>query len=297
MSFGKTKTNQSGTSAGQDTTSGTTNFNQSTAPTNPDWVSNLAQSLGGNVSSLAANGNPQQYIAAPTPLLTTAANSAGDLNGTPWSYSAANDVASGVANAKAPSIAGNIPALMSPHTDSVVNSTLADFDHNAGLTRAQQSLNLTKSGAFGGSGAALTQAATEDNLARARATTDSGLRQAGYTQALGAATSQAQLQQQQQAQRLAASQAITSNANSYGANQRANISTQDAAAQPIQQIQQAGAQAPLDFQTMLTQMFSGLPLSLFQGQTQDGTQVQNGTENQTGSTTGNSTGFSFSTKK
>jgi hypothetical protein len=296
MSFGKNKSNSKGSqtssSTGQDTMSGTTNFNQSLTPTNPDWVSSLAQNLGGSVSTLAGT-NPTSYIAGPTPLLQTAANSAGDLNGTPWAYNGASDVTRGVATSANPNIASNIAQFENPYTQNVVNSTLADFDHQAGLTRAQQALDLAGSGAFGGSGAALTQAATEDNLARARASTDAGIRSQGFNTALQGATNQSQLQQQQDALRLQAANQLANIGSEYGANQRANIATQDAAAQPIQAINQATAQSPIDFQSALSQLFSGTMPQLFQGQNQAGTQVQNSTEDQTGTSKGNTTGFGF----
>lgn len=291
MSFGKSKTNSNQNSTGQDTTSGTTNFTQT--PTNPDWVSTAAQGLLANGQTLAG-ADPTSYVAGPNSLLTQAGANATNLSGTPWAYDAAQDVNGGVANAKTPSIAGDISQFMSPYTDSVVNSTLADFDHQAGLTKAQDDLNLAASGAFGGSGAALTKAATADNLARARATTEAGLRQAGFSTALGGATSQAQLQQQQEQQRLQAAAQIAQTANDYGANSRANVAAQDAAAQPLQAIDQAKATAPLDLNSWLASIFAGSQPGLFQGQT--GTQVQNGTESQVTSGKGGSTTFGFKNK-
>lgn len=292
MSFGKNTNKQSGTSNGQDTTSGTTNFNQTSTPTNPDWVSNLAQNLGGTVNTLAAT-DPTSYIAGPSALQNTAATNATNLTSSPWNYDAAADVTRGVAGAATPSISGDIQQFMDPALNDVVNSTLADYDHSAGLTNAQDDLNLAGSGAFGGSGAALTKAATAGELARGRATTESTLRSNAFTQALGGATSQAQLQQQQQQQKLAAAAQLAGLSSESAADNRANIATQDSAAAPVQAIAQAQAQAPLDLQAFLSQLFAGTMPQLFQGQTQNGTQVQDGTENQVGNTTGNSTGFGF----
>lgn len=288
MSFGKNNSSKSGTSSGTANTTQNTNFTQT--PTNPDWVTNLAQSLGAGVSSLQGT-NPQSYIAGPTPLLTTAANSAGDLTGDPYAYAGASDVTRGVANSKAPDIAGNIDQFMNPALNDVVNSTLADYDHQAGLTTAQDDLNLAGSGAFGGSGAALTKAATAGELARGRATTEGNLRSNAFTQALGGATNQAGLTEQNQGLRLAAGGQLATIADQAQAAQRANIAAQDAAAQPIQQIAQAQAQAPLTFQQMLDQLFAGTNPSLFTGQT--GTQDQTGVQTQTGNTTGNSSGITF----
>lgn len=293
MSFGgnasksNTKTNQTG----QDTMSGTTNFTET--PTNPDWVTSGAQDLYSNAKATAAV-NPATYVAQPNDALTKAASMVGNLSGSPWNFDAAADLTRGVSNAKAPDISSLIGQFQSPYTGQVVDATAADLDHQAGLTRAQQALDLASSGAFGGSGAALTQAATEEGLARTRASTLAGLRQQGYQTALEGATAQAQLNQQQQAQRLASAAQLANLASGYDANQRANSAALDAAGTPIQEIQQNTAQSPLQLQSWLASLFSGSLPQLFQGQT--GTQEQNSTENQVGNSTGNTSGFSFGLK-
>jgi hypothetical protein len=128
-------------------------------------------------------------------------------------------------------------------------------------------------------------------LARARATTLGGLRSQGYGQALGGATSQAQLQLQQEQQRLQAGGQLATIADQYGANSRANIGAQDAAGAPLQSIAQTQATAPLDLHSWLAQNFSNLPLSLFHGQSDDGT--NNTTSTSSGTNKGNTTGFNF----
>lgn len=286
--FGKNKSDTTGSYNGVDNTASNTNF--ATTATNPQWVTDLAKNLGAGVTSLAGT-NPQSYIAGPTPLLQTAANSAGDLNGTPWAYSQSHDAAKSVAGATAPSISAGMSQFLDPYLANVVGSTSADLAHSEGLTRAQDDLNLARSGAFGGSGAALTKAATEDALSRARATTIGGLESQGYNTALTGATSQAGVDQQQQALKLAAASQLANTADQYGATQRANIATQDAAAQPIQAIDQSRAQAPLDFQSILSQLFAGTLPQLFQGQT--GTEAQTGTETQSGTNKGNTSGSGF----
>lgn len=286
--FGKNKQDSNGSYTGVDNTTSNTNFN--TSPTNPQYVTDLGKLFGGNVASLAQT-NPQSYIAGPTPLLQTAANSAGDLNGTPWAYDQSHDAAKSVAGATAPNIAAGMPSFLDPYLASVVGATSADLAHSEGLTRAQDDLNLASSGAFGGSGAALTKAATEDALSRARATTIGGLESQGYNTALQGATSQAGVDQQQQALKLAAASQLANTADQYGNNQRQNIATQTATATPIQAIQQSQAQAPLDFQAILEQLFAGGMPQLFQGQT--GTEDQTGTDISSGTQKGKLTGNTF----
>jgi len=262
LKIGGSKTNTSGSS--NTTTSSTT------TPVVPDWASSLTQNVSGRVGSLLDN-NPQSLVAPPDPLQNLAAGNATNLSGTPWDYDAAEQLSGAVANTDTPNIADYIGRFMDPYLKNVVNATSADLDANDGRVRAQQALDLAGSGAFGGSGAALTQSATEGELARARATTLGTLRSQGYAQALGGATSQAQLQQQQENQRLAAAQQMANIAGQYGANQRANIATQTATGDDLRNVAQQQAQAPVTSTAQIVAMLSGLPINLFTGQTSDGT--------------------------
>lgn len=311
MSFGKNNShnNSSGSYNGTQNFTGTDNYTgntaynqngasyQATQATNPTWVSNTAQGLNNGVVGLMGR-DPTSFVAGANPLQVTAANTAGNLTGSPWDFNAATDATGAVMNAAAPHTSGVSAApfigrYMDPALNDEVNAAMNDFDFNAGQTRAQQALQLAGSGAFGGSGAALTQSATEGQLARARAATDAGLRQQAFTQALGGAQSDAQrlqgakdlnaqLQGQQLDRTLSGAGQLAGIASGYDANQRANSAAQDQAAAPLQQIQQLIAQAPLQYQGALTQLFSGLPLNLFQGQTQVGANTQAGTQNQAG---------------
>lgn len=308
FSFGANKSNQNGSFNTTDNYTGNTNFNQTSTPINPGWVTGTAQNVNSGLDALTGR-DPSQYVAGPNALQITAANNAGSLTGTPWNYDGATNLTAGVAGANAPHT-GAVTAspymsnYLDPYMGQVVDATAADMDHQAGLTRAQQSLDLAGSGAFGGSGAALTQSATEGELARARASTLSGLRSAGYTQALNAAEQDAQRKQGsndlnaqlyggQMDRTLQAAGQIASISDAYGANQRANVGTQQTSGDAMRAIQQQQAQAPLDYQAALTQLLSGEPLQLFQGQTQTGTQDESGTDNQTGTSKGKTTGMNF----
>jgi hypothetical protein len=98
------------------------------------------------------------------------------------------------------------------------------------------------------------------------------LRSQGYAQALGGATSQAQIDQQQQAQKLAAANTLTSLSSAYDANQRANIATQTATGDDLRNVAQQQAQAPATSTAQIVAMLSGLPINLFTGQQNDSTQ-------------------------
>lgn len=262
LKIGGSKSNSSNTS--------NTATNSTTTPNVPDWASSLTQNVAGRVGGLL-NYDPQSLVSPANSLQTLAGANATNLSGSPWNFDGAADLTRAVANSDAPSIAGNIGQFMNPYLKDVVGATSADLDASDGRVRAQQALDLAGSGAFGGSGAALTQSATEGELARARASSLGALRSQGYAQALGGATSQAQLQQQQQAQRLAAAAQLGNLSSQYDANQRANIAAQTATGDDLRGIAQQQLQAPETSTAQIVAMLSGLPISLFTGQTTQGT--------------------------
>jgi hypothetical protein len=263
LKIGGSKSNSSSTSD--------TQFNSATTPVVPQWASDLTQNLAGHVGGLV-DTDPQSLVAPANYWQNLAANNAASLSGSPWNFDAAADLTRNVAQDDTPSISAHIGEFLNPYLNGVVNSTAADLDANAGRVRAQQALDLARSGAFGGSGAALTQSATEGELARARATTLSGLKSQAYSQAVSAATAQAQLQQQQQAQRLAAANQLGGLSTAYDANQRGNIAAQQSLGDDLRGVSQAQDQAPFTSTQQLVAMLQGLPIGLFSGSTSSGTQ-------------------------
>ena len=184
-------------------------YGSTRTPTLPGWATSLTEGVAGQVGSLLGK-NPYDYVAATNDLQNQAAAGAANLSGQWWNFDGAADLMRGVARhdaktyapgfgtaegygaatgqaatgqaaiggatgAQAASLLDNLDSYMSPYRRQVVDSALADFDYGAGQTRAQQDLDLAGSGAFGGSGAALTRSMTEDALARGRATTSANL--------------------------------------------------------------------------------------------------------------------------
>jgi len=249
----------------------TTNGTSTTTPNVPQWASDLTQNVAGRVGGLV-DTDPQSLVAPANYWQDLAANNAASLSGSPWNFDAAADLTRSVGQADTPSISAHIGEFLNPYLNGVVNSTAADLDANAGKVRAQQALDLARSGAFGGSGAALTQSATEGELARARATTLSGLKSQAYGQAVSAATAQAQLQQQQLAQRLGAASQLAGLSTAYDANQRGNIAAQQAVGDDLRGVSQAQDQAPFTSTQQIVAMLQGLPIGLFTGSTTNATQ-------------------------
>lgn len=178
-------------------------------PVLPGWATSVTEGVAGQVGSLLGR-NPHDYVAPSNDLQQQAASGAANLTGQWWNVDGAADLMRGVARhdaktyaptfgaadsygavtgqtaigqaamgrstgAQAASLLDNLDSYMSPYRRQVVDSALADFDYSAGQTRAQQDLELAGSGAFGGSGAALTRSMTEDALSRGRATTSANL--------------------------------------------------------------------------------------------------------------------------
>lgn len=262
-----------------------------TTPTNPDWVTNSVQGLSGDIGKLSSM-DPYSLVSGPNVLQQRAANSAADLTGSPWNYEGGMNIARNVAGQEAPtvqaaSLLDGLSNYMSPYTNDVVNTTLAGYDKNAGMTRAQQSLDMARSGAFGGSGAAITQSMTEGDLAQRRAATEAGLRDQAFNTGAGlsnldagrrqdASGANAQLSLAQRAQQLQAAGLLGDLSGAMDANQRANIGTQAGMGADMRAIEQQRLSAPINLLQARTALTGSLPYNLFNGQVQDGT--MNGTQ-------------------
>jgi len=301
----------SSSSFDQNSTTNTNNtsnsqFNSSTSPVVPQWASDLTQGVAGRVGGLLGT-DPQSLVAPANGLQLQAAQGASGLTGSPWNFAGAADLTRGAANtswldgymnsptpfasgAKASDYLAN---YQNPYLRDVVDATSADLDASDGRVRAQQALQLAGSGAFGGSGAALTQSMTEGELARARASALGGLRSQGFATALGAAAGdadratqarladvQAALADRQQKvgfglsgqqQQLAAGNQLAGLSSAYDANQRANLGAQQGVGDDLHGIAQTQDQAPVTSSQQIVAMLQGLPIGLFTGSTSSGT--------------------------
>ena len=193
----------------------TTNETRVMTPNNPAWVTSGMEGLAGKITNYG-NLDPYSLVAGPDALQTQAAKSAAGLT-SPTAYQDAINALKGIsgqgANTYAPSMFGgadlgaaqqaqsaslldNLQQYMSPYTKDVVDTSLADYDVGAGQTRAQQALEMAGSGAFGGSGSAITRSMTEDALTRGRGSLSAGLRDQGFQR--GAALSSEDADRRQQ---------------------------------------------------------------------------------------------------
>lgn len=286
MSFSSTKTSNKATNAS------TANVSKSTTPTMPDWLAASTKGLADNVTNLAGT-DPSQYVAGHNNLTARGgalANTLGDNTG--WYDD--------LMGSKAPTVGaasyldGGMDKHMNPFMDSVVNSSMADFDFDAGRSRAQETLDIANSDGFGGSGAALTRSMSEGERSRARGALDSGIRSDGYKFAAGMANSDADRQQganNANAQLTMDQRNLMSRLGlDKAASDRADVGAVMDAGGQFRDIAQQQATAPLDLASWAAQTFGQVPTGTFIGED------SNGTTDITGSSTskGKSSGFSVS---
>ena len=288
------KTNTSSNTA----TNTNTTQNFTSTPTNPGWVTSGVQGLANTVTGLAGQ-DPSSFVAGADPLQTTAATNAAGLTLPPQFAAGAGDF-----NSITPSTVGtasllpNLQSYMSPYTNDVVNSTLANYDKQAGYTQAGQALSLANDDTFGGSGGAIAQSLTDQGLAMNRAQIEAQLRDQGFTQGATLANEDANRGEQSNIANaqdtLAAGQGLTQNAADQNSAANANVNTQSSIGEILQAIAQAKAQAPIGAAGNIASIFDGLPLNLFTGQSgsTDGTLASNSSGNSTSTTSGGSLGWS-----
>jgi hypothetical protein len=286
FTFGGSASKSSGTS------SNTSNVvtHSTTTPDVPTWLQDQTKAQSANIARLGSL-DPSSLVAGANPLQTQAGNFAGSLTGTgnQNALDAVKGLDLGVAGNAAPTVrsqsaAAGLSKWYNPFQQNVIDTSAADFDHNAAMQHAQRTLDEAHSGAFGGSGAAIATTMGDDNSDRARASLLAGLRTTGFNDAASnsqqdaaraqsASADNANLAMQQQAQQLTAGQNIIANNNGNDANNRANLDAMFATGAGLHAIDQAKLSAPLDLQAWANSQFGTLPSNLFVGQTSDGTQT------------------------
>jgi hypothetical protein len=260
----------------------TTNQNTTATmtPTNPQWVTDSVQGLGGRITDTFKGLDPYSLVPGADPLQTQAATSAAGLTTSP-NYGRATDILGRVAGAgpstvQAGDIQGGIAGFMNPYMKDVVDTSLADYNQGAGYTRAENKLALAGDTTFGGSGGAIQTMLSNDALDRGRGTLAAGLRSGAYDRAASLAAQQANMNQQASLasgqfneQALSrqgdAATGMASIAGAQGADSRANIGTQADIGAILRQIAAARAGAPIGALGAESGLIGGLPLDMFRG--------------------------------
>jgi hypothetical protein len=272
-------------------------------PDVPDWLNNQVQGQSANIGALG-QVDPSQYVVGANGLQQQAGQIASSLGGgaaPAASYGASNDALASILGMGAPtmkseSLLDGLDNYFNPYQEQVIDSSAADFDHNAGLQKAQLDLDVMRSGAFGGSGAALTRSMSNEGSERARASLLSGLRAQGFNTAAGLSGQDADRRQAAGAanlsaagnflsQQLGAASQLAGNTGAANADQiqrqgslRDDLSTMFGLGGGLRDIESQQATAPLDLQAWLNEQYGSIPSSLFVGQTvnEDGTTTTKG---------------------
>lgn len=265
----------------------TTNQNTTATvtPTNPQWVTDSVQGLGGKINDTFAKLDPYSLVPGADPLQTQAAQGAAGLTTSP-NYGKATDIlgnvaAAGPSTVQAGDIQSGIAGFMNPYMKDVVDTSLTDYNQGAGYTRAENKLSLAGDTTFGGSGGAIQTALSNDAIDRGRGTLAAGLRSGAYDRAAALAAQQAQMQQQASLANGQLSEAALSRqggaatdmagiGQAMGADTRANVATQSDMGAILRQIAAAQAGAPIAALGAQQSLLSGLPLELFKGQNATG---------------------------
>lgn len=181
-----------------------------TQPQTPAAVRDPIFNLFGGVDNYL-NADPNQFVTPINAIQQTAFNNAGGLFGAGDLYGKAAQIAGNAAgnpltaaaseggkadfvdfrgggNAgsqgyNASSMLDNLDSYVNPWLSNLVDTTLADFDANAGRQKAEQRARYAKAGAFGGSRAAIGEGLLDAELARARASADAQLRNQAWQNA------------------------------------------------------------------------------------------------------------------
>lgn len=307
MAFGSSGSKSSSNS----NTNSSTNQTQTSAPTNPSWVTGGLEGITNQVAGLSSL-NPSSLVPGANTQQLSAADNLSNLGIGNIDMNAAAQRLTTTMNNNAPTVSDGggaqqiqplISQFMNPNIQSVVNPSLAAFDYGAGQTEAQQRLSQAGTdSAFGGSGAALAEAATRSQTALQRgqlaaglygnaydegmsgAASQANLNESAAQRAMAASIAQAQADEQQRAMKVNAATSLANIGLGTDQNTRANIATQQDVGNNLYGIQQNQAQAPVSLAGNLASIWSQLPLNLLHGET----------DNLNGASTGNTNGSSTS---
>lgn len=263
-----------------------TSSTSSTMPTNPEWVAHTAQSLNTGIQRLGGM-DPYSLVAPLSELERQASAGAARLGagvggggqpvgGDEWF---ANLLSQPTPTVGAASLLENLGAYQNPYRSQVVDAALADYDASADATRATQDLELAGSSAFNGSGSALTRSMTERQLNQGRSSVSANLLKDMFTTSAGLASQDAERRQQAS---LANAQNAIQDRHMRGQlaldrdnSLRANVAAQSSLGAQLRGVDQAIRNAPTTQLGTQIDMFSGLPLQLFQGQNSTSTGTSN----------------------
>lgn len=294
MGSKKTKTEEKSTSVSSSTST----------PTNPEWITNPLQKYTTGVAGLL-DKDPASFVAGAGDIQQGVFNKAatlggGDQTAGQGAFASAGSALNGVLGARAGpvSAASNLDGLDAygmEYARNVVDPTLADWDVEAGRTRAAQAAAGARNKAFGGSRFGVQEAQTEGELARGRATTEAQLLDTAFTRAAGLSENDAQRRQSAALANQASDNtgygrdvqiggifgnlgsAESAAAQGWGENDRANLALQSDIGGIQRGITQDQLNAPLGAFGAIGDLFAKGQYGLFNGESVNGTETRTGT--------------------
>lgn len=263
-----------------------TTTDQTVKPVAPAYLTDTAKAFSGAVSTALARDPSSRVLPANEAQMKAFAD-AGNLGGWKGGLDSASSAATKAGNAgasstTAQSLLTNLDSYQNPFQQQVIDTSLADFDANSGVTRAAQAADGARNGALGGSRFGVREALTEGELARGRGSLDANLRAEGFNTATRLSGEDAGRRQQvgmfnadmseQQKQRaLDAARVRAEMANAQSANSRADLELQARLAEQQRQIQMQQANADITSLGAIGQVQGMTPYEILVGQNMTGT--------------------------
>lgn len=280
------------------TTTSNSTFNstmdQTSTPIAPAGTNEALQGLFGTLGNVRGM-DPGSLVAGSNQWLDAAGDKAMNFgNDSRAALAQAQSLASqGAAQGIATSGFAGLNNWFNPYEDRVIDSALAEYDDNAGMESAAEDLQLAKSGAFAGSGGALSKVLGDRFRRQGRASLDANLRHQGFDTAAGYSSrdadrttnvslANAQLAEQSRQAQIAS---LMQGAGMLGNLDGQQIGALGGVGDVFRQIDSAERRAPVDLALLESQLAgSTTPLaSLLTGQNTTGT--QSGTQSGTQTTT------------
>jgi hypothetical protein len=263
-------------------------------PNNPTFVQPAIENLSTRISETFGAADPTKLAPGPTSLQTQALGGAAGL-GRPELFGDAQTaiqrgLGGGPQSVERVNIADSIQGFMNPYLKDVVDTSLADFDFGAGMSRAQGQLARAGDETFGGSSGALQAALTEGELGRGRGSLSAGLRSGAFDRASSLAAQQAAMDAQRNQmnanfgetalqRQMQGGTALGALGEAQSGIDRANLQTQFGLGEAQRQIEKEQGNASIDALLKQISAFSGLPLDILKGYSTSGTSSGTSTSN------------------
>lgn len=259
----------------------TREFNSTTMPINPQPVTDAITGIAGTLNNLAGI-DPYSLVPGTNPFHDMAGEAIGGLDDVTNSFLRNpmwNDfMKSGPSLANSINAKGLIEGFENPYTQSVVDSTLAQFDETANQERTANLLRGSKSNAFSSSGGGIFQALSDRFTDQNRGTLEGTLRNQGFAQALQAALQQAgqdtqvsmQNAQQSNAYRLAQMDSLLNRTALLGSEGRANAALQGDFGNMMRGIEQQEAMSPFTAAQLRAGIAGSTPFGITRGEETQG---------------------------